>query len=1217
MPSSCLTVADRAILGADDLSTLDAQLVQLEERIPKSIAAFKLQNRLLDLLAETVGARIYNRNLTATNRQLVETAVPRHHVKGTHASVEVLGRILGLLDLKVRELWSRFAIKDPGEPGNAINEFDYSDVPDDYPYWPRGHDYDGVVTSFDERVDDTTPSVVTPTTEVFQVPPPSPSYNPNVLDDGGIYTVDFARLTPDQLSDGYYLDRVNGHNPFGNFRNDVLGLLRTGAYYLSGGNSLKPATVTIPYDQRSGVRGIVAIRSGDTNQLVFVVTKEEDGELVVGQQVYLSGTMAYDGFHTISYLAEVGNTWVITVPYTKVILPSPVGALGHLTFSADGFVMFEALAPGSWANAIELTVLPEVENRQTIRLIGPQSKIKFKSSVFDLAISGDISLFPAIYHCVPSEPSLDGSLSDLQVGGVLVDYDITYVDVDYIGSRYPRFTLDIPVGNYPDGTVGGITVGTFVKVTGLSFGRANTELRRVIEVDRINGAIVIEGKPGALQSADPIFSYAGSSGPVNPASSYLTFGRVAGDYPIVGNPDGTKRLATVNDKVMDLVSFSDLLASLRDLLEEIRPISRTQRIGNNGFLLQDQVRYAPFYVKDHVVLQTPDGYNYRLRVDADQNITWEAVAANLTPTPITQRDLSTRTYGRWSLSRSASGVVTFAVIPVVSAASSDIVFITDGVTKAEEPDGDVVGTDGLVPGIEVLNLPLEWTGFQGYVGIEGGALTAYVDLPEQLMGLHGDGTEDESGTLAIDLPRVAENQPTLADCMSAAAQTTDLPSAALHFHDRPEDEIDLQFGVADSLTTMLPGHWPSGPDDYVTIDEAWRYQTDGKFQGRDPRTRMTGVLPDVVQPLATGMLFHGYPIRFLDHRGGLTWRNRVTNVPYRSVYYFGNTSLGSGAADINEVPTRTDTSLVSFDGQIEGANVLNQQGGPWTIPAIGFGVTPNNQTASDPNIWARLWQPSVSTDFESVANYTSVVSDGGLAKLIIPGPSGRLAAGMPLRLTGGPYTTARVKSLASVGGNTEATLDVAYSSGGSGTIQMQLASMQLWVNQSITLTIVAHPDNTTNITYRVSSSSPVVTGTVAPASTLVRTIAATGGELLVELGAIPAGQRASVKLARDPSVKPIITSTSKGLWGSGRDAIEMTILPANGHFKDFCADQANTFQDTSKTALRETYERVTTDPNSAALNLLTGRGGGWRGVSGGYSVVARGVLPRILTTTDV
>lgn len=86
---------------------------------------------------------------------------------------------------------------------------------------------------------------------------------------------------------------------------------------------------------------------------------------------------------------------------------------------------FEAISHGSWANSVVLDVLNNPNGTQDIELTGPRSKIKFKSSFFDLVIGVDLSLLPLLYPMIPVEETGAESYLDGLLGRTVPDFPVT------------------------------------------------------------------------------------------------------------------------------------------------------------------------------------------------------------------------------------------------------------------------------------------------------------------------------------------------------------------------------------------------------------------------------------------------------------------------------------------------------------------------------------------------------------------------------------------------------------------------------------------------------------------------------------------------------------------------------------------------------------------------------------------------------------------------
>jgi hypothetical protein len=103
----------------------------------------------LEFLAATVGAVLHQSSLLTTtelqraaNQKLVETYFPRLRIKGTTASFDVLGRVLGFDDVRVTPLWSRLSARMPEDAGNPANDADYAPLAEFYPQQQISVQYD-------------------------------------------------------------------------------------------------------------------------------------------------------------------------------------------------------------------------------------------------------------------------------------------------------------------------------------------------------------------------------------------------------------------------------------------------------------------------------------------------------------------------------------------------------------------------------------------------------------------------------------------------------------------------------------------------------------------------------------------------------------------------------------------------------------------------------------------------------------------------------------------------------------------------------------------------------------------------------------------------------------------------------------------------------------------------------------------------------------------
>lgn len=1074
-------VTSPLVLTDEEQSHLD----QLKTTLRRSIAAEALEKDVLALLSDTVGADLHNRFESNTNRELIQTAVYRHHIKGTHGSVYVLGRILGFLDLKVRELWTRFAIKDPMYPLAGRNDDDFAAEPEERPYWPQtlDHTYDGDTTLFTERADGTGAASTT-SDEERQTPAASPSYDATVLDDGPDYTLLFEQLTTDPNDQGFWTSAVNQHNPWGNFLAEVTSRPILGTYYLASGSALGRAFVEIP--------------------------------------------------------------------------------LANATVAK-----FEAIADGEWANGVELSITTDTGGRQKLQFTGPQSKIKFKSSYFDLSLAADILVLSQLIKAGPVEPNPSASFIDPTLSPVVAS--ITSVHGDYLGPEIPRVVLD---------DIGDLTVSSFVTVAGVT---SINGLRMVVEVLPELSSVVLKALPGESMT------YTNDWAP----GATLTYGRVAGDYAVTGNAAGDDIIAdpdvnfAINFKV-----YMELIATLREFFEKIRPITRTPRNENFGFMLRDNFLYAPVFSLNEVVLQSDVSSNkYKLVVDNTGLISWELTTDSVTA--VTQVDNTIRRVYTWGLTE-VSGAPVF--VPTLVATTTEAVSTTVVYVRQDA--------------------------FTGFVYLESGQLLASFSSPENIVdSIHGDGTTDESGDLGDNKVLYHEDLSAVAEVMSADAVTTDTPDPRFLFQTSPEDDLTIIRTTVDDIRTFLGPYFtdPQILDGYISVDANWSYLTnaEGAFEGRDVRHRSTGPDPGVVEPIPTGDagrldgLYHNYPVHYVNYFGRYIWRSRTDNKAYRTEYNYNSPSAGVGGETIH--------TEIEEDGGIEGGFFLNNPT-PIPISTEGFGVTPNQQTFEGPNLDQVWHSEDVHTIELPSPNFTSTSAHGtGETKLRIA-RRGDLYPGSIIHVLTGLYSgvhqVREVIEISSVAYDV-VLLGVSHIGVSAAQFNVVACSLQDWDNSLAvhTATVTAASANPTvnsatafvtdgadiydTMTVPVPADPPTSPQTYAISASFEQDMSAISGDLFLE---IRGSGRFKCSLKRAATDRPIVTEAVAAghfLWGGGeRTSLEVTFLLSVGdRFGDFSVNTDNGF--------------VTID------GLASWRGGPWRGVSG-WTVDDRSAdgLPGILTKDD-
>lgn len=196
----------------------------------------------LQFLADSLGAVIYPTLASseevqrADQERILETYFPRLRIKGTARSFVTLARLLGYDDVTFTPLWQRVSPRLPNDPGNPLNDPDFSATPE---YFPQQ------ATSL--------------------------LYNPHVQDDGAFYS--WTGTVHSGTAQNNYYPLINGFSPY--FKVTVLSAGQEvqsppdGTYLLAGGGPHVKATVT---PDNSGIR-FDAISEGESfNNLPIQVT---------------------------------------------------------------------------------------------------------------------------------------------------------------------------------------------------------------------------------------------------------------------------------------------------------------------------------------------------------------------------------------------------------------------------------------------------------------------------------------------------------------------------------------------------------------------------------------------------------------------------------------------------------------------------------------------------------------------------------------------------------------------------------------------------------------------------------------------------------------------------------------------------------------------------------------------------------------------------------
>lgn len=845
---------------------------QLAAKVPQSVAAFDFQQRVLALLGTAVGNKADSRFTVSSIRQLIRTAVARHQIKGTHSSVYVLGRSLGFVDIKVQELWTRFAITEPGFPESSANDNDFAPTPDQFPYWPLVGGYTPSAAALREYERFGTALYELP--EAFQFPLPSPGYDPTNLTDGGAKVVRFTYVSTRVADAGFYGKSVNGRNPFGNFS-------------------------TLPENRR----------------------------FVAGTYTLLGGG-----------------------PRSK--------AYADLPFSDGSSVRFEALVPGAHLNGATIQV--NAMSTRTFEFIftGTQSLIKFKSSYFDLTASIDPAALASIVTPMEVIANPSGSWDDVFAIRPPTTVQITggFVDAEQL-----HLTLASPVVLPPE---------TVVLVEGIAPGGG---MRVVESSDGVNLVLNAGSYEGVIGGGD------GPIAIIAPPAT-VKFGRLAGELPLTGTPDGHPMQAVWPHYQIDMGRLLEIASSLREAFELLRPLTRTKRHDSSGLLLQDVVNYAPIYVLDDVVLQAPGGAKWRLTIAAQPNgapaAAWMPTDAGDTVTPVVQYDRTLSKRVQWTVDNSG----TFIPVPLDAAVA-----------------------------FQAVNLSGQ---LGGWVHVVSGQLVVSPDVPEDVVeSVYDDGTGVED-SFVPDKERVVENPPDAVQPFMSPLATSGLtPSDRFRFT-RPQDSVTPGTTLIDGIATHLeigePDRDAATPlpagdtgliqlSPFVLEDPNRRvdYDAANRFVGRDIRNRAVGLDLWHAQP-PTSAPRADHPIRMMPASGIVGFRDRSNNRNTWGLYT-------AAAPDINTGGALAAFDGRRFDGRIDGTSPPAHT--PSTL-ASGFYVTPEGGWGPpDIDLWSD--QQSRSLVFPS-ATTSAFNQSGKVAFQFASALDVTVRPGMRFEVDAGPYAGSHV-----------------------------------------------------------------------------------------------------------------------------------------------------------------------------------------------------------------
>lgn len=901
-----------ALLYTEETRDLTDEEVARKEylvtQLPQSLEARSKELSYLSMLADTIGSVTVNKFFTRILRLWIKTGVLRNHINGTHSAVFLLGRALGFVDLKVAELWSRFAIKDPSEPKAPRNDVDFAYASEQFPYYPNNRDYGNIQDITRELIRGDGYGNDRVTTETLQFPNGQITYTPEVDDGGFTYTIRFNNVGPDVASRYHINLQVDGHNPFGNFTTLVTSPLEPGSYQLSGGTN--------------STRAYASIRS-------------KDGATSYVFESITYGTWANQIILSVEDHTEPASKCDADVNYALLEGPQAIsieGPQSKIKFKTSYFDLITAIDPTSFLQSFPAIPVVEIPNLVDL-------------GSYSYAVNPDSNTLSITLETVPNISVGDtllitNSTSQFDVNGWEVNRNKEYQVVEVDGVTIVASLLTGENCQVDPNTVG---LTTLPFIASNSSGSALLSFEDSIQHLEVGGSVIITGSSSydgtqtitvvnalnnTINVGEPytgdaegfltyevLTGYADGIIPLGEENS-LYNGKIlkrvfsveedsAGTFPIKGDTRGLKVQSDGSDFQLNIKVYFEILSIVRRLFEQIRPATRTVRKEFNGLLFSDNVNYAPLTITNSVILQSPAGYYWKLKVSgSDRKVSWVMTEETASVT-VVQRDTSSLKYLQWSISD--AGV--FHTIEVF-----DVQSILVYITAASSSDQSC------------------------YVYVENNSLVTSVYSPEfavdeiHLVG----GSEDY---LSSELASVVEScSESIKQWMASESYSTEEPSSRFTFQSAPEDSLSQN----DIFQDHVLGHlsipwlqdakfvWVNGqiiPVVNVTNSDGFsdglfqHHFNDasnsswhgGEFRGSDVRWDSRGISTGIITPVPTGTLEaagldHAYPIAYLDHHNITVWRDRVTNDPYVSTYSHSSNIYG---------PVRSESSLSYLDGPTE------------------------------------------------------------------------------------------------------------------------------------------------------------------------------------------------------------------------------------------------------------------------------------------------------------
>lgn len=997
-------------------------------RIPKSLEARNKELKYLSLLGESVGVKMFSKFTTYLLRGWVQTAIYRSHLKGTNTLILLIGRILGFVDIQLSELWSRYSIKDPANPPSTVNDPDFSYVPDEYPYRPQSGVYGDIADLEKEYPRSDGQGGQYDFSETVQVPYGSITYNPNVLDDGPDYKVTFEGVNGDITSTTQYNLVVNNHNPFGNFTSLVDKKLYEGVYALSGGSGNSVASVSIPSEDRTTSYTFMALSAGEWGNKIVLSVKNVTSSGLWGtpsykpphQNLTISGTQSLIKFKTSFFdlLTSIDPiAFSIQYPPIPVTPNMDLTTIGKFTYSVDVL-----------SNTLNAVVSGNIQNVVAgDSIIITNSTSQYDSDGYEVNRSRNY-----IVQEILSTSSGSGTQTEIKLGlsgGENCTFDInalglskvevSTVSNDGFGNAVFGFSTNLSTSNSAQVTIigshSGIYDGTYevdsFNPLSNNFRCYNSGATDIYGVAFGYPIGLVPYSPAAVTAGYALFKGGGWANGVVPFGTgsedvngtlLKVLPNASGAFPVLGTDSGHSKesinkpveallgdnsqnniVSSEDDLILvdlpdnytnyefNLKAYFEALTVIRQLVEEVRPITRTLRRETDGFALKDKVNYAPLLLIDSVVLESQSGKRYKMRVDSSLNVFWEATTDTPNLSPIVQKDPNDNRRYQWGISDFGNLTLIPVVLPEVSrnyfsVSSDSLVFYKASNTISEK---------------------------SAYVTLKKGALLASANESE-------DGVDsihlvnNSENYLSNILPKVTENiLDALKPYFGPSAFSSSSAPENFSFQVSPEDELVSLYGFADFAFGHVSTPWmgdvklefldgkivPVTPittnnDGFIeglyshhfnnNSSSSW---SGNEFRGADPRWDDRGIQPALIEPVPSASsagygLDENYPIAFLNFHNTLAWRDRVTNMPVVSHYSHSSAASNMGC-------DRVDVDISYLDGPIEpmpstssASNVFYSKIDlqyPWKQFVSGVIAPPNR-------------------------NYTSLVQNGSWTNIVFP-----------------------------------------------------------------------------------------------------------------------------------------------------------------------------------------------------------------------------------------